>query len=233
MTRSLTFLLLLIACDPVASTQSTNPGTQIGGIDCEYDKLFLDVQDAAGSPTSAEVQVTFPSGDVATESCSESGCQVELDGPGSYALAVDAGETGSSNSSFVLDDSTVAGQLTADCGDRPFHEIRQTVTVRPEDDGGGGDILTSNIGLRVTDSSGNPVASRVIVTGPVEPPYPRDCGRGRCWIDIDGLGTYRLDATAGAERGTASITIDASHKLPHTNELGDDVYEAELSLQLK
>lgn len=229
-TRSILLFASLAAAACASSPEDTDAGTQIGGVDCEYDKLDLTVVDDAGTAIASQVSVTFPNGDVLEDDCPASGCQLELDGAGAYQLSVTS-TAGSASESFTLDDSNEAGMLSADCGNRPFHELDLTVSVS-DDGGGGGDLLTSNIGLRAFDSAGNPASGTATITPPSGTAWTRTCGTSRCWIDIDGPGDHAIAFVGdNGEEGSANVVVDASHLIGQ-NELGDDVYEVELEVHL-
>jgi len=206
------------------------PGSQIGGIDCDYDKLDVRVVDATGAGLAARVVADFPDGDQITTDCDASGCQLELAGPGTYTLSVSAAGYASVTAVAVLDDDDVIGTTTEDCGAQPVHEDAITIELAEDE----GDIMTSHIRLRPHDSQGDPVTGVATVSGPVWPTYVRDCSPSRsCWISIEGPGIYDIEfVSAAGERGETTVTIGPAD-ITGTNELGDTVYERSVRLDLR
>lgn len=208
-----------------------DPGTQIGGVDCEYDKLEVDVHGPSGQSVTSQIQTTFPDGQVLDTDCPDRGCQLELAGPGAYGLVVTAAE-GSAARTITLDESHIAGTKTQDCGGTPFYEHAVTIDL-VDTGGGGGDVLTSNLGLRVWASSGARVAGTVTVSDASgQPPWSRWCAVTRCWLDITGPGVHQLDFVGeNGETGSIAVQVTATDHIG-LNEFGDDVWEKDVALTL-
>ena len=236
MFRTLTTLLLLAGCTAPATGESgdesgrEDSGTQIGGIDCDYDKLEVAVLDPSGDPAASHIRTEFPDSDVLETDCPANGCQLELAGAGTYHLVVTA-DAGRAELDVRIDEDDRVGTTTADCGSRPVYE--DAVTVDLVADGGGGDILTSNLGLPVYASTGEQVSGTATISdasGGV--PWTRTCAVTRCWIDVSGPGTHHI-AFAGdnGETGALDVTLGPADRIG-VNELGDDVYERDVRIDL-
>ncbi|MEO0604613.1 MAG: carboxypeptidase-like regulatory domain-containing protein [Myxococcota bacterium] len=206
-----------------------NPGSQIGGIDCDYDKLDVTVTDEGGQPVASHVVADFPDDDQLAVDCAASGCQLELSGPGTYALTVSAPGFLAATTDVVLDDADIVGRRSDECGGSPVYE--DTITVWLAE--GPGDILTSHLSVSAFGSDGLPTTGEATIDGPFEGPYTIECRFATsCWLDIEGPGAYLVDfENPLGETGRVSVTIDASH-ITGTNEVGETVYEHAMRIDL-
>ncbi|MEL6344708.1 MAG: hypothetical protein AAFV53_16445 [Myxococcota bacterium] len=214
-----------------------DPGTQIGGIDCDTGRIVVSVQDADGASVSSAVTMSFSDGGTFTRDCAaEQTCQFEPFGAGEYSVSASAPGYAPASVNFTIGDDDQVGVSAEDCGALPIYERDVSITLTSDDGSGGGDgdILTSHIGLTIIDSSGAQTRGvSLTVDDPTWGVYTRDCTqRGCSWIDVDALGDYHLSVRGDDDEfGEMTVTVGAGD-YSGVNELGDAVYEKGVTLHL-